>query len=75
MADDVVYAINEKLLPLDRPGTWKDQTIHVLRPPAMEGATASLSQAKLERDVLALQLRSRLDMRVLRGSLMSSAPA
>ncbi|MBO0664573.1 DUF1795 domain-containing protein [Jiella sp. MQZ9-1] len=42
MANDAIYAINEGLLPLDVPGTWEDQTIHVLRIPGDGRATASL---------------------------------
>lgn len=42
MAGDAVYAINEGTLPLDVPGTWEDQTIHVLRVPGDGRATASL---------------------------------
>lgn len=42
MADDPVYAFNEGTLPLDVPGTWEDQTIHVLRVPGDGQATASL---------------------------------
>jgi hypothetical protein len=42
MADDAVYDVNEGTLPLDVPGIWEDQTIHVLRLPGDGRATASL---------------------------------
>lgn len=42
VAEDMIYAINEGTLPLDVPGTWEDQTIHVLRLPGEGRATASL---------------------------------
>lgn len=44
-----MYAINEGSLPLDVPGTWEDQSIHVLRLPGDGQATASLV---ITRDVL-----------------------
>lgn len=42
MADEIVYAMNEGVIPLDVPDTWEDQTIHVLRLPGNGQATASL---------------------------------
>lgn len=42
MTEEVLYAVNEGTLPLDVPGTWEDQTIHVLRLPGDGRATASL---------------------------------
>ena len=41
-SEDATYAINEGTLPLDVPGTWEDQTIHVLRLPGDGRAAASL---------------------------------
>ncbi len=42
MVNGPLYAINEGTLPLDVPGVWEDQTIHVLRLPGDGQATASL---------------------------------
>ena len=42
MVDGPAFAINEGKLPLDVPGVWEDQTIHVLRLPGEGQAVASL---------------------------------
>lgn len=42
MSDQPTFRLNEGTLPLDVPGVWEDQTIHVLRLPGHGGATASL---------------------------------
>jgi hypothetical protein len=43
MAGDApAYFMNEGSLPLDAPGVWEDQTLHVLRLPAEGQASASL---------------------------------
>lgn len=42
MSETATYLMNEGALALDVPGTWEDQTIHVLRLPGEGQAAASL---------------------------------
>ncbi|WP_083671934.1 DcrB-related protein [Sphingomonas montana] len=71
MSDETLYAINEGTLPLDVPGTWEDQTIHVLRVPGAGRATASLV---ITRETLPVGMEVGDYMRAETGRLQATLP-